>query len=570
MPTGLKCPRCHHSLPSDAPRGLCPACLLKRVLDDDPEISAGSDEHAEPGAGADAEKPNRATRSQTWNALSETVSYRAAKIPPPRPGARQQGVVSTPSVDLDQVIASLIEVRLMEREEVQAFLARFSTETRPSEAEHLARELVRARRLTEYQAGALLQGKSRGLSIGNYLILDRLGRGGMGMVFKAQHRRMKRVIALKVLPPSYARSESAVLRFQREVQAVARLGHPNIVAALDADVFNGLHFFAMEYVEGSDLTRLVKAQGPLPVDQAIEFLTQAARGLKAAHDKGIYHRDIKPSNLILDAGGTVKILDLGLARMVQEANPAGSDESDSGLTRPGDMMGTVDFMPPEQAYDARQADHRSDIYSLGCTLYYLLTGRPPYSGVTRMACLLAHREQPIPLLRDTRPEVPPILDAILERMLAKAPEDRYPSIDPLIADLEAAACRTPIPVVEDGAGSALLDSDPAPETSASSDAKAWRGAAVVAVVLVAFLAAVLVVANRRRHPPTAVARIKPAPVPPDSRTEPAAHHHPPPRRRKLRSRSNRWAHFMRSRSTTKQPACRASPSRRTTGGGQSR
>ena len=228
----------------------------------------------------------------------------------------------------------------------------------------------------------------------------------MGMVFKAQHRRMKRVVALKVLPPSYAKDGSAVLRFQRKAQAVARLGHPNIVAALDADVFNGLHYFAMEYVEGSDLARLVREKGTLPVDQAIAFVKQAAQGLKAAHDKGIYHRDIKPSNLILDAGGAVKILDLGLAQMEKEADPLGSDESDSGLTRPGDMMGTVSFMPPEQAYNSRDADHRSDIYSLGCTLYYLLTGKPPYSGVTSMACLLAHREQPIPLLRAARPGCP--------------------------------------------------------------------------------------------------------------------------------------------------------------------
>ena len=493
MPTGLKCPRCHHPLPSDAPRGLCPTCLLKRIPDDDPEISAESDVR-EPGAGTDADQPNPGTRTQTWNELNETVSFRAAKIHPPRPGARQRGAASTPSVDLDQLIASLIEVRLMEPDEVQAFLKRFPIETRPSEAEHLARELVRARRLTEYQAAALLQGKSRGLSIGNYLILDKLGRGGMGMVFKAQHRRMKRVVALKVLPPSYAREDSAVLRFQREVEAVARLGHPNIVAALDADVFNGLHFFAMEYVEGSDLTRLVREKGTLPIDQAIDFLTQAARGLKAAHDKGIYHRDIKPSNLILDASGRVKILDLGLARIEAEAKPAGSAESDPGLTPPGDVMGTVGFMPPEQAYDARQADHRSDIYSLGCTLYYLLTGSPPYSGVTHMACLLAHRDQPIPLLRDTRPDVPPILDAILQRTLAKAPEDRYPSIDLLMADLEAAARFEPELAVMGGSGAAMLgstpaaarsrspqvDSDPTSETSPARVPRGWRGPAVSA------------------------------------------------------------------------------------------
>jgi len=451
--------------------------------------------------GVDGDPPNRGNRTETWNELNETVSFRAATIQPPRPGARQQGAVSTPSVDLDEVIASLIEVRLMERTEVESFLARFPTETRPRDAESLARELVRARRLTEYQAGALLQGKSRGLAIGNYLILDKIGKGGMGMVFKAQHRRLKRVVALKVLPPSYARDASAVLRFQREVQAVARLGHPNIVAALDADVFNGLHFFAMEYVEGSDLARLVKEKGTLPVDQAIAFLTQAARGLKAAHDKGIYHRDIKPSNLILDAGGTVKILDLGLARIEAEANSGGSGEPDPDLTRPGDIMGTVGFMSPEQAYDARQADHRSDIYSLGCTLYYLLTGRPPYSGVTRMACLLAHREQPIPLLRDARPEVPPSLDATLQRMLAKDPEDRYPSIDPLIADL--AACRAPDTSVPAGPV-------PTPQPRIESESESqpgrllltlfWSVAIVVAGAALAAALAAIVIDRRQATP----------------------------------------------------------------------
>jgi serine/threonine protein kinase len=391
----------------------------------------------------------------------------------------------------------LIQVSLMERAEVEAFLERFPTETRPGEAEHLARELVRARRLTEYQAGALLQGKSRGLAIGNYLILDKLGAGGMGMVFKAQHRRMKRLVALKVLPPSYAKEEATVLRFQREAEAVARLGHPNIVAALDAGEFNGLHFFAMEYVQGSDLTHLVSEKGPLSVEQAIDYLMQAARGLKAAHDKGIYHRDIKPSNLMLDAGGTVKILDLGLARMEKGAEFFGTAEPDSDLTRPGDIMGTVAYMPPEQAYNAKDADHRSDVYSLGCTLYYLLTGKPPYSGVTRMACLLAHREQPIPLLRDARPEIPPILDATLQRMMAKAPEDRYPSIDVLITDLEA--CHAPDPAGQCLPGCASLSSPEEADGDPKLPPLRWRVAAIVSGLTVAVVVAI--VANHARDVP---------------------------------------------------------------------
>jgi serine/threonine protein kinase len=389
---------------------------------------------------ASGRPPPRAV-ARAWDELCETASYRSGAADPAPPGdrGRAPGDVAATArvVGLDPFIRSLVEFELMARDELDSLLGRFPADPGPRGAEHLARELVRARRLTEYQAGALLQGKARGLVIGGYLILDRLGRGGMGLVFKARHRRMKRLVALKILPPSYSDDASAVLRFRREAEAVARLGHPNIVAALDAGEFRGLHFFVMEYVEGSDLAALVKGEGPMAVDRALDCLEQAARGLKAAHERGIYHRDIKPSNLMLDAGRTLKILDLGLARMEKEADFLGAAGPDEDLTRPGALMGTVAFMSPEQAYNAQDADHRSDIYSLGCTLYFLLTGDPPYSGVTRMACLLAHRERPIPDLRRSRPDVPPRLDDALRRMLAKAPEARYQAIDELIAEVDA-------------------------------------------------------------------------------------------------------------------------------------
>jgi hypothetical protein len=373
----------------------------------------------------------------------------------------------------------------MERDEVQGLINRVPTASRPGDAEPLARLLVRAQRLTEYQAGALLQGKSRGLVLGNYLILDRIGKGGMGLVFKALHRRMKRVVALKVLPPSFAKIEGAVLRFRREAEAVARLNHSNIVAALDADEFNGVHFFAMEYVEGTDLARLVREGGPMPLEQAIACVLQAAHGLRAAHARGIYHRDIKPSNLIMDRAGNVKVLDLGLARIAREANvlalPAGADAE---LSRAGGLKGTVDFMSPEQAYNATAADERSDIYSLGCTFYYLLTGRAPYSGPTVMACLVAHREHPIPSLRAVRPEVSEALDLVLRRMLAKAPEGRYPSIDALIAglggrELAPAAAVTEVPPARLPAESA------SEEVVAPRRARVWLVAGLAALALAA-------------------------------------------------------------------------------------
>ena len=203
------------------------------------------------------------------------------------------------------------------------------------------------------------------------------------MVFKARHRRLNRIVALKILPPSFARDRTAVLRFKREVEAAGRLKHPNIVAALDADEDRGVHFLVMEYVEGRDLDQLVRQRGPLSVVQAIDFLVQAARGLEAAHAEGIVHRDIKPSNLMLDSQGVVRVLDLGLARIVEASQPLGEAKGGAGrLTESGMYMGTVDYMAPEQAEDSRRADHLADIYSLGCTLFFLLAGREPFGGET--------------------------------------------------------------------------------------------------------------------------------------------------------------------------------------------
>ena len=187
----------------------------------------------------------------------------------------------------------------------------------------LSRALQAAGRLTLYQAAAIYQRKSMGLLIGNYLILDKLGAGGMGLVFKARHRRLNRIVALKILPPSFVRDRTAVQRFKREVEATGRLKHPNIVAALDADEDRGVHFLVMEYVEGRDLDQLVRQRGPLSVIQTIDFLVQAARGLEAAHAEGVVHRDIKPSNLMLDSQGAVRVLDLGLARIVEASQPLG-------------------------------------------------------------------------------------------------------------------------------------------------------------------------------------------------------------------------------------------------------
>ncbi len=313
----------------------------------------------------------------------------------------------------------------------------------------LSRALIKAGKLTAYQAAAVYQKKSRGLLIGNYLTLDKLGQGGMGVVFKARHRLLGRVGALKMLPPSFARDKSAVMRFRREVEAAGRLKHPNVVAAIDADEDRGVHFLVMDYVAGHDLDKVVRERGRMPVLQAIDCLIQAARGLEAAHGQGIIHRDIKPGNLMLDDAGTVRVLDLGLARIVEAGNPF-SKTAAGRLTESGMYMGTIDFMAPEQAEDSHRVDHKADIYSLGCTLFYLLTGREPFPGETVLKRLMAHMERPAPSLRLVRPDVPHALDEAYEKMMAKRPADRPASMTELLSLLETAR-NAPVPAHAAGA-----------------------------------------------------------------------------------------------------------------------
>ncbi|MFO0957206.1 MAG: serine/threonine-protein kinase [Isosphaeraceae bacterium] len=231
-----------------------------------------------------------------------TITHRPEAAAPPQP------------VGLDEFRKSVDDLKLVDRGELAGVEARHA----PADAAALAAALVREGKLTRYQAAALYQGKAKGLVLGDYLIQDKIGAGGMGMVFKARNRADGRIGALKVLPPSLTRDAAAVQRFRREASAVAKLDHPNLVAGFDTVDYQGVHYYLMEYVEGEDLHKLVQRRGPLPVGEAIGYLIQAAKGLKAAHEAGVIHRDIKPSNLMLDASGTVKVLDLGLARLTED------------------------------------------------------------------------------------------------------------------------------------------------------------------------------------------------------------------------------------------------------------
>lgn len=344
------------------------------------------------------------------------------------------------SLSFDQFRSQLSENGLISADEITSLIGTLPEDRRPRDGEQLARELVMQKRLTKFQADQIFAGKGTSLVLGNYVVLSKLGQGGMGVVYKAKHRRMDRLVALKVLSPRIAGRPDLAQRFDREVQAAAKLTHPNIVKALDAELDGSRRFLVMEYVDGIDLLALVRRCGKLPIRWAIDFVRQTALGLDYAHLQGIVHRDIKPSNLLRERSGTIKILDLGLARM---AAAEGSEE----LTATGTAIGTVDYMAPEQAENSRQADARADIYSLGITLWFLLTARLAYEGDSAMAKLLAHSESPIPSLLDVRPEVPPELDRIFQKMVAKHPEQRYSSMAEVAADLER--CLSLVPVTED-------------------------------------------------------------------------------------------------------------------------
>jgi serine/threonine protein kinase len=305
----------------------------------------------------------------------------------------------------------------------------------------LAEHLVRIEWLTTYQLETLFSGEWEMLSIGPYTLLDRLGTGGVGEVYKAWDTVGGRIVALKVLRDHLVGRQSAVRQFERELEALPRLNHPNVIRTFEAHQLGGLHYFAMEYVEGKDLARFVQDHGPLSVEHASEYIRQIAQGLQHAHQYGLVHRDIKPANLFLinpplaavagsgpvrrGPDALVKIIDWGLARI--RAMPVPTERT--GVTRSdtekGVLTGTADFVSPEQARNASVVDTRSDIYSLGCTFVYLLTGQPPFPGRTLMQKLLQHQESPPPPLRGVRPDVPEELEQLIHKMMAKEPADRF-------------------------------------------------------------------------------------------------------------------------------------------------
>jgi serine/threonine-protein kinase len=310
------------------------------------------------------------------------------------------------------------------------------------DAAALGEYLVEIDWLKAYQLQMLLVGRWDELTVGPYQVLDRLGEGGLSEVFKAWDTQRGRVVALKVLRQHLAAKTEVVRQFQRELGVITRLSHPNIIKTFEAQSDARGSYFAMEFVEGMDLERYVNEVGPLAVEQACDYARQVAQGLQHAHQLGLIHRDIKPANLFLlypplpappgaapkrGPDPVVKIIDWGLARCMRDANEDGSTPELSAEeleAEKGSLVGTADYIAPEQAQNPTLADIRADIYSLGCVMYYLLTGRPPFFGSTLMQKLMQHQEAPPPPIRDERPDVPEELAALIHKMLQKSPADR--------------------------------------------------------------------------------------------------------------------------------------------------
>ena len=335
------------------------------------------------------------------------------------PGAQ---LISMPKLSADSFLDHVRKSGLIEKEQFDPLLAQVRQEQESgaqTTAEVMAQRLIDQNLLTRWQCDKLLEGRNKGFFLRNWKLLRHLGSGGMSSVYLAEHQHMHHRVALKVLPKSRVNDSSYLARFRREARAAASLDHPNVVRAYDVDNDDDIHYLVMEYVEGRDLHVMVKAEGPLAYETAADYVRQAADGLAHAHQIGLVHRDIKPANLLVDLKGTVKVLDLGLARF--------SDDGKASLTVAHDenVLGTADYLAPEQALNSHEVDHRADIYSLGCTLYYLLTAHAPFPEGTLPQRLMAHQTREPASIAVDRPDAPPGLLEICARMMAKKADERY-------------------------------------------------------------------------------------------------------------------------------------------------
>jgi eukaryotic-like serine/threonine-protein kinase len=312
----------------------------------------------------------------------------------------------------DELLALLRKSRLLPEATLSQFLERQPLSSHPIEA---ARAFLAAKLITPFQAKLLLVGRYKGFRLGSYILLDQIGQGGMGTVYLGRHEGLEHLAALKVLPPGQKRA--AVERFLQEAAHAATLDHPNIVKLLEAGEENGAHYIAMEYIVGQTLDKVLAEYGRLTVEGAAECIAQAAQGLQHAHERGLVHRDIKPGNLIITSDRVLKILDMGLALRTNGRGKGKTPES-------SEVIGTADYISPEQARNASDIDIRSDIYSLGATFYTLVSGKPPFEGHTA-GKLLQHQMKDPRRLTELDRKFRPKISAVIAKMMAKKPAERY-------------------------------------------------------------------------------------------------------------------------------------------------
>jgi eukaryotic-like serine/threonine-protein kinase len=324
---------------------------------------------------------------------------------------------------LDELLKLIRKSGMIEDSKLDAYLEKLRHSGNfPVDVKKMAGLMVKNGLLTYFQAEQFLLGKWRGFTIGKYKLLERIGFGGMGQVFLCEHMYMRRRVAIKVLPPAKAEEPAALGRFYREARAAAALDHPNIVRTHDIDQDGNLHFLVMEYVEGSSFLEIIKKSGRLDITRACHYIWQSTQGLDHAFRVGVIHRDIKPGNILVDRFGISKILDMGLARFYHT--------DDDMLTLKYDeksVLGTADYVAPEQTVNSHDVDVRADIYSLGCTFYFLLAGHPPFPDGTIAQKLISHQTKNPTPIRQLRPEVPEGVAIILDKMMAKSLTDRFQS-----------------------------------------------------------------------------------------------------------------------------------------------
>ncbi|MGA2258655.1 MAG: serine/threonine-protein kinase, partial [Thermoguttaceae bacterium] len=334
--------------------------------------------------------------------------------------------VGMPKPNVETYLDLVQRSGLVEKDRLQVLVAQLEKESDgklPSDVDEVGRRFVAGNLITQWQCDRLLEGKWKGFFLGRYKLLGQLGTGGMSTVYLGEHVLMQRRVAIKVLPRYRVSDTSYLARFHREARAAASLDHPNIVRAYDVDNDGDNHYLVMEFVDGRDLQQTVKRGGRMDYSTAADYIRQAAEGLGHAHSNGLIHRDVKPANLLVDQKNVVKVLDLGLARF--------TDDDRASLTVQYDenVLGTADYLAPEQAINSHDVDARADIYGLGCSFYFLLTGHPPFPEGTLPQRLMAHQKQQPPSIAKERPDAPADLLEICMKMMAKRPADRYPSMD---------------------------------------------------------------------------------------------------------------------------------------------